>query len=442
MKKREKIGILEFNLTPVDSHSSTLIKKEMKAIFLEIEEVAPGQEYFSEVSSIKLDNDLLWIMSHTLIGKLQTAGDEEMIEFGSDKVGEHWFRFATKVGPLRKMINAHPYFSDRRKSNLGLLDIGGIAKEILQKTLSKNPALENSNDDSQNKAAMEFTDKAKEFIKKKDWVKAIETYGFGIDASPSDTTMYINRGFAFSRLNLFREAVQDYSKAIDLNTIYDDSAHYGRALASARLGHLDNGWADIEVADKLGEEKATSLLRLLKIKQQLQINSMLGESAIQLLDSLQNLDSLISWIRLLGYDESSIELVSSSNAQIGDDVLVNCSSELALPHLYLFVALISEFYSEQPVKLVISYYDWNSSMPHYLHGLIVTTELHKRAEYQSRLIDGSEILNQFDLFRNKIVENKKHREQFLKDNGIALPPMNHVDLAKIIQKIEPIEYPE
>ena len=66
-----------------------------------------------------------------------------------------------------------------------------------------------------------------------------------IDSRP-DASHYVKRGEAYFKLRDFDKAIEDFSKAIQMNDRLDD-AYYGRGMALARNGEIEKGIADLSV---------------------------------------------------------------------------------------------------------------------------------------------------------------------------------------------------
>src|SRR5947207_6751990 len=58
--------------------------------------------------------------------------------------------------------------------------------------------------------------KGVEFAKKKEYDKAVEEFTQAIQGEPNDAKNYFNRATAYRGLNKLTEAINDYSKAIEL----------------------------------------------------------------------------------------------------------------------------------------------------------------------------------------------------------------------------------
>ena len=71
---------------------------------------------------------------------------------------------------------------------------------------------------------------------------------------------YYNRGRAYFDLGHYRQAIEDYSKAIEIKPDYED-AYINRGAAYAQLGDANLSINDFRMAAKRGSERAKNFLR-------------------------------------------------------------------------------------------------------------------------------------------------------------------------------------
>ena len=71
-------------------------------------------------------------------------------------------------------------------------------------------------------------------------------YGKRIAANADDARLYLKRGEVRFRLHDFENAIEDFDRAIRLDSRLDD-AYFGRGMALGRSGHIDEGIADLGV---------------------------------------------------------------------------------------------------------------------------------------------------------------------------------------------------
>ncbi len=90
--------------------------------------------------------------------------------------------------------------------------------------------------------------------------QAIEDYDRAIEIKPDYTDAYNNRGIAYTYLSNYRQAIEDFNRAIEINPSYT-KAYLNRGVAYARLGNNNLAVNDLKTAAKLGDEHAKNFLR-------------------------------------------------------------------------------------------------------------------------------------------------------------------------------------
>jgi tetratricopeptide (TPR) repeat protein len=99
-------------------------------------------------------------------------------------------------------------------------------------------------------------DLCREYSEKGQYEQAIAACTAIISSSGSKApSAYDDRGFAFSKVGRYGDAITDFTKAIELNP-NDITAYNGRSFAYSRTGQHDKAIADAERAIDLGPEKA------------------------------------------------------------------------------------------------------------------------------------------------------------------------------------------
>jgi tetratricopeptide (TPR) repeat protein len=85
--------------------------------------------------------------------------------------------------------------------------------------------------------------------------QSIPLYNMILQKNPNDAEIYMNRGYAYGRLNQLKPAIDDYNKAIELNpkAAYAISA---RATAYAKMGEMELAKRDYENLMNFNEEQA------------------------------------------------------------------------------------------------------------------------------------------------------------------------------------------
>ncbi len=90
---------------------------------------------------------------------------------------------------------------------------------------------------------------------------AIQDYTKAIELNPNYNDAYYNRGSAKYEIEDYRGAIEDYNKAIKLNP-NSDKAYYNRGAAKITLGQKDDGCLDLSKAGELGLAKAYEAIKL------------------------------------------------------------------------------------------------------------------------------------------------------------------------------------
>lgn len=74
---------------------------------------------------------------------------------------------------------------------------------------------------------------------------------------------YYQRGLAHAKNGALKRAIEDYTKAIELNPNYAD-AYYNRGGAFLRLGEREKAKSDLATARDMGSEAITALDKILQ----------------------------------------------------------------------------------------------------------------------------------------------------------------------------------
>ncbi|XP_013413791.1 serine/threonine-protein phosphatase 5 [Lingula anatina] len=97
--------------------------------------------------------------------------------------------------------------------------------------------------------AEELKEKANEFFKKKDYGQSITYYTEAIELNPYITAYWGNRSFAYIKTECYGYALNDASKALELDKTYI-KAYYRRASANMALGKFKLALKDFEAVTK------------------------------------------------------------------------------------------------------------------------------------------------------------------------------------------------
>ena len=89
---------------------------------------------------------------------------------------------------------------------------------------------------------------------------AVSDFNNAIKLNPDYTEAYSNRGAVLLNMKKIDEALNDFNKAIKIDSGYAD-AYYNRGIAKYFINDKTGAYNDWELANKLGDEKALTLLR-------------------------------------------------------------------------------------------------------------------------------------------------------------------------------------
>jgi tetratricopeptide (TPR) repeat protein len=94
-------------------------------------------------------------------------------------------------------------------------------------------------------------EKGNEFANASRWQEAKEAYARAIKLNPKYAPAFYARGVASFWLGDYRQAIQDYDKALELNYPKDDLAYYSRGVANSKLGDHRQAIRDYDKAIQL-----------------------------------------------------------------------------------------------------------------------------------------------------------------------------------------------
>lgn len=123
--------------------------------------------------------------------------------------------------------------------------------------------------------AIEWFERGKQAVK---FEEAKDAFTKAIEIKPDDALAYYNRGLAYGKLGNHEQAIEDFTKTIELTYagVYDTSqkkgffplptflnteAYYNRGVAYDKLGNYQQAIKDYQIAARLGNEPAQDFLR-------------------------------------------------------------------------------------------------------------------------------------------------------------------------------------
>lgn len=101
----------------------------------------------------------------------------------------------------------------------------------------------------------DITESGHEYLKRKDYEKAIKAYSLEIEKNPGDPAGYYNRGTAYLNMREYDKAIRDINKSISINP---EAAHFyiNRGNAFFRKGDFKNSIQDNSKAVELAPDNA------------------------------------------------------------------------------------------------------------------------------------------------------------------------------------------
>ena len=128
--------------------------------------------------------------------------------------------------------------------------IAAVLVSLLVVNANAQPA--DSKIDENNFSAGIWSDMGNALYGSKMFGEAINAYSKAIELDPEHALAYFGRGLAYAELKIYDKAAKDFGKAIELDPAYA-LAYFGRGGAYIRLNRIREGCADWIMACGLGE---------------------------------------------------------------------------------------------------------------------------------------------------------------------------------------------
>ena len=109
-------------------------------------------------------------------------------------------------------------------------------------------------------SATDWFEKGYAYSKANKYQNAVNAYTRAIELNPKYAWAYSNRGFAYANLGNLNQAIADFTRAIELNPNFA-LAYSNRGVAYHRLGNLQQAFNDYKIAARLGDKSAQDFLR-------------------------------------------------------------------------------------------------------------------------------------------------------------------------------------
>jgi tetratricopeptide (TPR) repeat protein len=107
--------------------------------------------------------------------------------------------------------------------------------------------------------AMYFLQQSNKIARNEDSIHVIKNLTLEIKINPLMDSNYVKRGLAFMRIGLYKKALQDFSKAIELND-KNSSHYYFRGFVWKALGERGMAYFDWLHASQMGDEWARRMI--------------------------------------------------------------------------------------------------------------------------------------------------------------------------------------
>ena len=95
----------------------------------------------------------------------------------------------------------------------------------------------------------------------KDYDGALSDYNQAMNLGLSETGLYFNRGVILQIKKNYKAAIRDYSQAIQIDPS-NPKLFYNRAIAKMSLNQMEEALKDLEIAARLGYEKAEETIHI------------------------------------------------------------------------------------------------------------------------------------------------------------------------------------
>ena len=150
--------------------------------------------------------------------------------------------------------------TERHQTNYGGAQSKSIKRLKSKLKYSFNPSLVKTSKTNSPSDAIDYYNRGYDKYDLKDYYGAIDDYSKAIELDPDFAYAYSNRGTAKKNLKDYYGAINDYSKVIELDPNYTD-AYVNRGVAKESLGDLKGACADWRKAASLGDKDAAQWVR-------------------------------------------------------------------------------------------------------------------------------------------------------------------------------------
>jgi len=124
---------------------------------------------------------------------------------------------------------------------------------------TKTEAAQTYNRNIDKVSATEWLERGYEFANSDNFADAVNAFSKAIELSPQLTNAYYNRGRVYDGLGNYQQAIKDFNKVIELSPQFADAYNY-RGIVYFRLGNNQKGFDDVKIAARLGLKMAQDFL--------------------------------------------------------------------------------------------------------------------------------------------------------------------------------------
>ena len=136
-----------------------------------------------------------------------------------------------------------------------------LGEEIGCEQLRKTYGITARNPDASRKEAFLFLKNGLDYSKKKQFDRAIQEFTKAINLEPRYTTAYYDRGCAYSGKGDHEKAIEDFSIAIAIDSSYAN-AYYNRGITYEKKSQMEKAKADFQKACDLGDQDACKKVKI------------------------------------------------------------------------------------------------------------------------------------------------------------------------------------
>ncbi|XP_065218512.1 RNA polymerase II-associated protein 3-like [Planococcus citri] len=211
-----------------------------------------------------------------------------------------YHRRASALKELGQLSEAHDDLQKALKlepNNVSLkADSAKIEKLLNDKAILVSKSVQSK--ESNKNLAYTFKEKGNAFVKKGNWLSAIENYTEACRLYPEDSSFYSNRALCYLKMNEPKKTILDCIRALELDP-NNTKALYRKALAHVKLNNDSSAHDDLLAAFKLEPTNKAVQEELNKLEKKLGLNEEKDSSAGDSTSKVSSSDKRLSGERFL-----------------------------------------------------------------------------------------------------------------------------------------------